>query len=45
MDKKIKVLFICDDIRLNTGVGIQARKLLTGLQKTGKYEVVNAGCL
>ncbi len=44
MNKKIKVLFICDDIRLNTGVGIQARKLLTGLQKTGKYEVVNAGC-
>ncbi|MCK9471482.1 MAG: glycosyltransferase family 4 protein [Bacilli bacterium] len=44
MDKKIKVLFICDDIRLNTGVGIQARKLLTGLNKLEKYEVVNAGC-
>ena len=44
MNKKIKVLFISDDIRLNTGVGIQARKLLTGLAKTGRYEVINAGC-
>lgn len=43
MDKKIKVLFICDDIRVNSGVGIQARKLLIGLNKTGKYEVINAG--
>ena len=39
-----KVLFIADDIRLNTGVGIQARKLLKGLAKTGKYEVVELGC-
>ena len=39
-----KLLFIADDIRLNTGVGIQARKLLKGLAKTGKYEVVELGC-
>lgn len=43
MSKKIKVIFICDDIRLNTGVGIQARKLLIGLNKTGKYNVINIG--
>lgn len=39
-----KLLFIADDIRLNTGVGIQARKLLKGLSKTGKYEVVELAC-
>lgn len=39
-----KLLFIADDIRLNTGVGIQARKLTKGLAKTGKYEVVEIGC-
>lgn len=39
-----KILCIADDIRLNTGVGIQARKLLKGLVKTGKYEVVEVGC-
>lgn len=39
-----KLLFIADDIRLNTGVGIQARKLLKALAKTGKYEIVEIGC-
>jgi glycosyltransferase involved in cell wall biosynthesis len=36
---KIKVLFVTDDIRMPTGVGIQAQKLMLGLLKTGKYTV------
>jgi glycosyltransferase involved in cell wall biosynthesis len=40
---KIKVLFVTDDIRFPTGVGIQARKLLTGLLKTGYYDIVAIG--
>jgi len=39
----VKLLFITDDIRLNTGVGIQARKLTKGLANLG-YEVVVIGC-
>ena len=44
--KKIKVLCISDDIRIPSGVGIQCKKILTGLQKTGKYECIElAGSL
>lgn len=39
-----KLLFITDDIRLNSGVGIQARKLLKGLARTGKYKISTVGC-
>lgn len=39
-----KLLFISDDIRMNTGVGIQTKKLLKGLAKTNKYNIVLAGC-
>jgi glycosyltransferase involved in cell wall biosynthesis len=46
MDKKIKVVAIADDIRIPSGVGIQCKKILTGLLKTNKYEVVElAGSL
>lgn len=37
---KIKLLFISDDIRSFTGVGIQSKKLLQGLQKTGNYDII-----
>jgi glycosyltransferase involved in cell wall biosynthesis len=37
---KPKILFITDDIRMPSGVGIQSKKFITGLQKTGKYEIV-----
>lgn len=37
---KIKILAISDDIRFNSGVGIQLRKLLLGLVSTGRYEIV-----
>ena len=44
--KKIKVLCVSDDIRIPSGVGIQCKKILTGLQKTGKYECIElAGSL
>lgn len=43
MEKKIKVLAISDNISLNTGVGIQCRKILTGLQKSGKFDCVELG--
>jgi len=36
---KIKILFVTDDIRMSTGVGIQASKLMQGLHKSGKYVV------
>jgi len=43
---KIKLLVISDDIRMPSGVGIQAYKLLTGLLKTGEYDIVEiAGSL
>lgn len=42
-NKKIKILAISDDIRLKTGVGIQCKKILTGLVKTGKYDIVEMG--
>jgi len=45
-EKKPKLLFISDDIRLNTGVGLQSRKILKGLHDTGKYDIVQiAGSL
>ena len=40
---KIKLLAVTDDIRLPTGVGGQARKLLLGLFKTGRYEISQLG--
>lgn len=40
MSKRIKLLVVTDDIRIKSGVGIQAYKICTGLQKTGKYDVV-----
>jgi len=43
MDKKIKLLVISDDIRIKSGVGIQCKKILTGLLKTGKYDIVELG--
>jgi glycosyltransferase involved in cell wall biosynthesis len=43
MINKIKLLFVTDDIRLPTGVGGQARKLLQGLQATGNYEISQIG--
>lgn len=43
MEKKIKLLAISDNIALNTGVGIQCRKILVGLQKSGKFECVELG--
>lgn len=36
---KIRVLFVTDDIRMHTGVGIQAKKLCLGLVRSGKFEV------
>ena len=39
MDKQTKVLFVTDDIRFPSGVGIQAYKLMKGLLKTGEYEI------
>ncbi|MFA5723977.1 MAG: glycosyltransferase [Candidatus Pacearchaeota archaeon] len=36
---KIKVLFVTDDIRMPTGVGIQALKIMQGLMKSGRYTV------
>ena len=39
----IKLLAITDDIRLPTGVGIQANKLLIGLQKSGLFQVSQIG--
>ena len=41
--KRIKVLFVTDDIRIPSGVGIQAYKLVKGLQKTGEYDIVCMG--
>ena len=38
--KRIKVLFVTDDIRQKTGVGIQAYLLMKGLMKTGEYEII-----
>jgi glycosyltransferase involved in cell wall biosynthesis len=43
LNKKIKILAISDDIRIKSGVGIQCRKILTGLIKTGKYDIVELG--
>jgi len=43
MLQKIKLLAITDDIRLPTGVGIQANKLLTGLQNTGMFQISQIG--
>lgn len=44
--KKLKLLVVSDDIRMPSGVGIQANKLLRGLNRTGKYEIVEiAGSL
>jgi len=44
--KRIKVLFVTDDIRLKSGVGIQAYLLMKGLLRTGDYELVSiAGSL
>jgi glycosyltransferase involved in cell wall biosynthesis len=40
---KIKILMVTDDIRLPSGVGGQARKLLFGLQKTGRYTITVLG--
>ena len=37
--KRIKILFVGDDIRLPSGVGIQLYKLVKGLQKTGEYDL------
>jgi glycosyltransferase involved in cell wall biosynthesis len=39
----IKLLAITDDVRLMTGVGIQANKLLLGLQKTGLFKISQIG--
>lgn len=39
MDKLTKVLVITDDIRIKSGVAIQAHKICAGLVKTGKYTV------
>ncbi len=43
MLSKVKLLAVTDDIRLPTGVGIQANKLLLGLQKTGLFEISQIG--
>ena len=44
MNSKIKVLFLCDDIRIYSGVGIQANKLLTGLAlQKDTFEVAQIG--
>lgn len=44
MNSKIKVLFICDDIRTYSGVGIQAEKLLTALAADKEnFEVYHIG--
>lgn len=44
--KKTKLLWISDDIRLLSGVSIQSKKLLEGLNRTGRYDVVEiAGSL
>lgn len=40
---KIKLLVVSDDIRLNTGVGIQLRKMLQGLNRTGQYDIAQIG--
>jgi len=46
MNSKIKVLFICDDIRVYSGVGIQANKLLTGLAlKKDDFEIAQIGAV
>jgi len=39
--QKIKIFFLCDDIRAYSGVSIQANKLLKGLLKKGKYEIIH----
>jgi glycosyltransferase involved in cell wall biosynthesis len=39
--EKIKLFFLCDDIRSYSGVSNQGNKLLLGLQKTGKYEIIH----
>lgn len=39
--KRTKILFVTDDVREKTGVGIQAKMLMKGLLKTGEYEVVS----
>ena len=39
MDKQTKVLFVTDDMRFPSGVGIQAYKLMRGLLKTGDYDI------
>jgi glycosyltransferase involved in cell wall biosynthesis len=38
--KRTKILFVTDDIREKTGVGIQAYMLMKGLLKSGEYEIV-----
>lgn len=44
--KKTKLLWISDDIRLISGVALQSRKLLEGLNRTGRYDVIEiAGSL
>ena len=35
-----KILFVSDDPRIKTGVGIQVYMLMKGLLKTGEYEIV-----
>jgi len=44
--KRVKILFVTDDIRLKSGVAIQAYLLMKGLLKTGEYDIVTlAGSL
>ena len=38
-NQQTKVLFVTDDIRFPSGVGIQAYKLMKGLLKTGEYDI------
>lgn len=41
---KIRLLAIGDDIRFFSGMGIQLRKVLTGLLKTGDYDIAEVAC-
>ena len=43
MIKKIKILTISDHILLPSGVALQARYMIEGLLKTGKYQVISLG--
>lgn len=40
---KIKILALGDTIAFNTGVGLQARYVLTGLLATGRYDILQLG--